>query len=119
MQMVGHIVDRNQLLFLTRNDTGDVFLQLVVAFRRDQVLPAFDGKHSVNIYLRIGIGHAPMMSLLTELENIIGLFSTKMSRLRRFRRLGKSVYQSMDAIHTAATVLFSNAAKMLSKIHLP
>jgi hypothetical protein len=52
-------------------------------FRLDKALPAFDGKHDVNVDLRVGIGHARKMTLLTELENLFCLGSTKMSRLRR------------------------------------
>ena len=67
--MVGHIVYCNQLLFLSRDDAGDIFLQFVVAFRLDEALPAFNGEHDVDINLRVGIGHAPRMPLLAELEN--------------------------------------------------
>src|SRR5882724_4180969 len=70
MQVVGHIVDDNQLLFPTGNDAGDVFLQLVVMFWIEEVLPAFDGEHNMDINLRVGVGHASKMPLLTELENL-------------------------------------------------
>ena len=66
MQMVGHIVYGNQLLPLRGDDAGDVFLQFVIVFRRDEILPAFHRKHDVKINLCVGIGHAWNISLLTE-----------------------------------------------------
>ena len=57
------------------------FLQLVVVFRLDKALPAFDSKHAVNVDLRVGIGHAPKMPLLTELENILCVSPTTMPPL--------------------------------------
>jgi hypothetical protein len=85
MQVIRHIVYRNQLLLPHGDNARDVFLKLVVVFRLDEALPAFDGKHDVNINLRVGVGHARKMPLLTELENLFCLGSTKMSRLRRWR----------------------------------
>jgi hypothetical protein len=38
-------------------------------FRLDEVLPAFDGKHDMEIDLRVGVGHVRKMPLLTELGN--------------------------------------------------
>ena len=87
--MIRQIIDRNQLLVLTGNDASDVFLQFVVVFRRDEILPTFDGEHDVDINLRVGVGHAPKMPLLTELENLFSFVSTKMSRLRCFGRQAK------------------------------
>ena len=83
MQVIRHVVYRNQLLLLRGNDARDIFLKLVIMFRLDEALPAFDGKHDVNVDLRVGIGHARKMTLLTELENLFCLGSTKMPRLRR------------------------------------
>src|SRR5258707_1260891 len=40
MQMIRHIVYRNQFLFLTGNNASDVFLQLFVVFGLDEILPA-------------------------------------------------------------------------------
>ena len=57
MQMVGHIVYGNRLVPLGGDDAGDVFLQFVIVFRRDEILPAFNGKHDVQINLRVGICH--------------------------------------------------------------
>jgi hypothetical protein len=70
MQMVGHVVNDDQFLFLTGDNASDVFLQLVVVFGLDEILPAFNGKYDMNINLRVGIGHEPKMPLLTELENL-------------------------------------------------
>jgi hypothetical protein len=83
MQVIRQVVYCNQLLLLRGDDACDLFLKLVVVFRLDKALPAFDGKHDVNVDLRVGIGHARKMTLLTELENLFCLGSTKMSRLRR------------------------------------
>jgi len=47
------------------------------------VVVAFDGKHDMEIDLLAGIGHAPKIPLLTELENLFCFGSTKMSRLWR------------------------------------
>ena len=69
MQVIRHIVDDDQFLFLAGDDAGDEFLQFVVVFRRDEILPAFNGEHDVNVNLRVGVCHAPNMSLLTELGN--------------------------------------------------
>ena len=70
MQVIRHIVYRNQFLLLPRDNAGDVFLQFVVVFRLDEALPAFNGEHDMEIDLRVGVGHAPKMPLLTELENL-------------------------------------------------
>ena len=83
MQMIRHIVDGDQFLFLAGDDAGDEFLQFIIVFRRDEILPAFNGEHDVDINLRVGVCHTRNMSLLTELENPFYLDSTKMSRLRR------------------------------------
>src|ERR1700690_1806525 len=81
MQEVRHIVDGNQFLVLTGDNTGDVFLKFVVVFGFDEVLSAFDSKHDVDVNLRVGVGHARKMPLLTELVNLFWLDSTKMSPL--------------------------------------
>ena len=80
--MVRHIVYGDQFLFLCGDDAGDVFLQFVVMLWQDEVLPPFNGKHDLDVNLRIGIGHEPKMPLLTELENFFVLF------LQRFRPYG-------------------------------
>jgi len=65
------------------DDAGDVFLKFVVVLRFNEVLPAFDREHDMEINLRAGICHEPKMPLLTELENLFSFGSTKISRLRR------------------------------------
>ena len=72
-KMVRHVVYRNQLVLLGGDDAGDVFLQLVVAFRRDEALPAFDGEDDLDVDLRVGVGHARKMPLLTELGSSFAL----------------------------------------------
>jgi hypothetical protein len=52
-------------------------------FRFDEILPALDGEHDVNIYLRVGVRHARKMPLLTELGNTFPVGSTNIPRLRR------------------------------------
>ena len=65
--MIRHIVYGNELVLLSGHDAGDVLLQFVAVFRPDKVLPAFDGKHNVDVDLRVGVRHARKMPLLTEL----------------------------------------------------
>jgi hypothetical protein len=50
------------------SDAGDVLLEFVIVFRPDEILPALDGEHDIDVNLRVGIGHARKMPLLTELE---------------------------------------------------
>jgi hypothetical protein len=42
MQVIRQVVYCNQLLLLRGDDACDVFLKLVVVFRLDKALPAFD-----------------------------------------------------------------------------
>jgi hypothetical protein len=42
MQVIRHVVYRNQLLLLRGNNARDIFLKLVIMFRLDKALPAFD-----------------------------------------------------------------------------
>jgi hypothetical protein len=62
---------------LREENSSDVFLQFVVVFRPDEALPTFNGKHDMDINLRVGVGHVPKMPLLTELENIFCFVSYK------------------------------------------
>jgi hypothetical protein len=68
--MIRHIIDGNQFLLLTGDDAGDVFLEFAVVFGFDEILSAFDGEHDVDVDLRVGVGHARKMPLLTELRNL-------------------------------------------------
>ena len=56
-------------------------MEFVVALWRDEVLPAFDGEHDLNVDLCVGVGHARKMPLLTELGNHFWAVSTKMTPL--------------------------------------
>jgi len=47
-------------------------------------LPVLRGKHDMQKNVRVSIRRAMKMSLLTELETFLGVFSTKMPRLRRW-----------------------------------
>jgi len=69
MQMVWHVVYGDQLVLLSRDDTGNVFLLFIIMFRHNETLSALDGKNDMDVNLRIGVGHARKMPLLTELGN--------------------------------------------------
>lgn len=99
--MIRHIVNHNQLLLLRGDDASDVFLKLVVVFRLDEALPTFDGEHNVDIDLRVGIGHAPKMPLLTELENLFCPGSTKMSHLRCCKRQCVKRFENVPLPHSS------------------
>ena len=62
-------------------------------FRRNEVLPAFDGEHGVDINLRAGVGQEPKMPLLTELENIFVLI------LQRGHACGVSDREQKQFVH--------------------
>jgi hypothetical protein len=51
----------------------------------DQVLSALNGKDDVDINLRVGIGHAQKMPLLTELGNLFSDVATNMPALTGLR----------------------------------
>ena len=70
MQMIGHIIDGYQLLSLTGDNAGDIFLKFVVTFGFDEVLSAFDSEHNTDLNLSVGVGHDWKMPLLTELGNL-------------------------------------------------
>src|SRR6266540_1979265 len=67
VNVVGHVINCNELLSLPRNNARDVFLELVVVLRANEILSAFDGEDDMDIDLRVGVGHARKMPLLTEL----------------------------------------------------
>lgn len=54
VQMVRHIVYGDQLLLLTGDNARDVFLKFFVMLRLNEVLPAGDGEHDVDVDLRVG-----------------------------------------------------------------
>ena len=51
MHMVRHIVSGDHFLFFSRDDASDEFLQFIVVFRLDEILPALDGKDDVDEFL--------------------------------------------------------------------
>ena len=55
--MVGHVVNGNELLPLSRDDAGHVLLQFVFMFWFDQVLPSLDRKDNVEVNLGVGVCH--------------------------------------------------------------
>jgi hypothetical protein len=88
MQVIRHIIDRNQLLLLSRDNPADVFLKFVAMLRREEILSALDGEHNMEIDLRVRIGHERKMPLLLELEN---LFSFVLQRCRAYGAAGDMV----------------------------
>ncbi len=64
MSMIGHIVNRDQLLSLGSNNSGNVFLKFVIVLGSDQVLSAFDGEHDLNVDLSVGVSHVVFPSSL-------------------------------------------------------
>jgi hypothetical protein len=70
MQVIGHIIDRNQLLLLSRDNSGNVFLKFVVMLRLDKILSALDGENNMKIDLPVRVCHELKMPLLPELENL-------------------------------------------------
>ena len=68
--MIGHVVNGNQFVPLLGNNAGEVFLQLVVVFGRNEVLPAFNRKNDMDINLCVRVCHAPNMSLPWSLGNV-------------------------------------------------
>src|SRR5690349_2613691 len=101
MQMVRHIINGNQFLFLTGDDPSDELLKFVIVLRLNEILSALDRKHDVDVDLRVSISHSRKMPLLTELEiffpsrfykdvapavlvNVAGLWLTVSRKLKDF-----------------------------------
>ena len=61
---------------------ADVFLQFVVVFRGDQILPAYNVKHYVNINLIVSICHRSNMPLLRSLSQFWVRVNTNIPPLR-------------------------------------
>ena len=80
--MVRHAVDGDKFVLLGGDNPGDEFVQFLFVFGPDQVLPALNGKDDMEINLRVGIGHAQKMPLLTELGNLFSDDATNMPALR-------------------------------------
>jgi len=49
--MVGHGVNGDQFLALARDDAGDVFVQFLLAFGTNQILPALDREYDLQVNL--------------------------------------------------------------------
>ena len=90
MQMIRQVVYGDQLLPLGGDDAREVFLQFVIMFRRDEALPALDGKHDVEVDLRVGVGHLQKMPLLTELENLFCSWCWNYAHDRQWIKTGRA-----------------------------
>ncbi len=64
MSMIGHIVNRDQLLSLGSNNSGNVFLKFVIVLGIDEVLSAFDGEHDLNVDFSVGVSQVVFPSSL-------------------------------------------------------
>lgn len=58
MCVIGHAIDCNQLLAFSRNDSGDVFLQLFAMLGGNHTCATGDSEDNVQINLCVGIGHS-------------------------------------------------------------
>src|SRR5205809_7303268 len=58
MRVVGHAIDCNQFLALPRDDSRNVFLQLLAVRRSDDAGAAGNSEDNVEIYLRVGVSHS-------------------------------------------------------------
>ncbi len=76
----------DEFSFLTGDDAGHVFLQFVVALRRDEALSAFNRKDDMKVNLGVGVGHARKMPLRTELESLFWLWFYKDAALEGLRK---------------------------------
>jgi len=115
MQMVRHIVDGNELLFLTGDDASDVFLKFVIVLRLDEILPAFHREHDMNVDLCVGVGHARKMS-----QQICRAYgaqivfcpgSTNISRLRRCFQKFVFGHSYLDIRHFKGSLIWRLAAQ--------
>jgi hypothetical protein len=55
--MIWHVIDRDQLLPLSRDDTGDVLLKLIVVLFLNKALPPLYGENDMDVDLRVGVSH--------------------------------------------------------------
>jgi len=93
--VVRHAVDGEKLLTLAGNDAADVFLQLLLPVREDEVLPALNGEDNVNVDLRVGVGHG-FMPLLPELCWFSLLVTINMALLTELRFAAESGTGGVD-----------------------
>src|SRR5438874_7210032 len=82
MRVIRHAIDRNKFLTLACDDSGDVFLQLFAAGRTDNAGASRNGKHHVEINLRVGIRHFLHTAPNGACRWLL-VATTNMSRLRR------------------------------------
>jgi hypothetical protein len=57
MRVIGHTVGRYQFLALSRNDSGDVLLQLLTVGRGNHARTTRNCEDNVQIYLCVGVRH--------------------------------------------------------------
>jgi hypothetical protein len=57
MSVIGHAVDRDQFLAVSRDYSGDVFLQLFTPASGKHTRATGDRENNVQIDLGVGIGH--------------------------------------------------------------
>src|SRR5207237_6020636 len=74
MNIILHVVNGDQLLPLRGHDSSNVLLKLIVMFRINKVLPAFNGEHDLNVNLSVGVSHIrSSRSLVAEYVGPTGL----------------------------------------------
>ena len=85
MGVIGHTIDRDQFLAFSRDNSGDVFLQLLAMYVVDYAGATGDREDNMQIDLRVCIGHFPQpcMPLLSELITYAVSAAINMSRLGR------------------------------------
>jgi hypothetical protein len=57
VKMIRHVVDGDKLLTPSGDDAGEVFLQFIIVFSPDQVLPALYSENNMDVNLCVGVGH--------------------------------------------------------------
>ena len=55
--MIWHVIDCYQLLALSGDDAGHVFLKFVVMLSLDQALPSLHSENNLDVDLGVGIRH--------------------------------------------------------------
>ena len=55
--MIGHAIDRDKLLFMVANDSGDVFVEFFFIFLLDQILPSLHREDNLDVDLCVGVCH--------------------------------------------------------------
>ena len=85
MGVIGHTIDRDQFLAFSRDNSGDVFLELLAMCVVDYAGATGDREDGVQIDLRVRVGHLaqPCMPLLAELITYAVSAAINMSRLGR------------------------------------